>query len=270
MRRFLSAATGVALALVSAAPVLAGDLADLLMPPEGWTVTIKGNVLTSPEYPGAKSNGIIGYPSGSIRKAGTPASFSTPDDGIGFALFDTGWLKAGPVASFVGARKAKDHPSLAGLRDVDWTIEGGVFAELWPMEQLRMRAELRHGFHGHHGLVADLGADWVVKHGAWTLSAGPRVTLSSKAFMEKYFAVDAAGSVASGLPTFNPGGGFKSVGATVAAKYDWNKAWSTTLWARYDRLTGDAGASPIVKQRGSTNQYTLGGIVAYSFDFKGF
>ena len=40
MRRFLSAATGVALALVSAAPVLAGDLADLLMPPEGWTVTI--------------------------------------------------------------------------------------------------------------------------------------------------------------------------------------------------------------------------------------
>ena len=268
MRRWLFAAVvGLAFHAPSAR---AADFADMIMPPEGWTVTLKGNALTQPSYPGAKDNGFVFYPGGSLRKAGTPATFSTPDEGIGFALYDAGWLKAGPVGTFVGARRAKDHKALTGLHDVDWTVEAGAFVELWPMEKLRMRAELRHGFHGHHGIVAEFGADWVEKYGAWTFSAGPRLALASDKFMKKYFTVDAPSAVLTGLPAFNAKGGLKSVGVTVAAKYDWTKNFSTTLWGRYDRLSGDAGASPVVKTLGSPNQFTIGVIAAWSVDFKGF
>lgn len=267
--RFPLFALGCA-AIALAGPARAGDLGEMLMPPEGWTVTLKGNLLTAPSYPGAKENSILFYPSAGIRRAGTPATFSTPDQGVSLALFDAGWLKAGPVAAFVGARKSRDHAALSGLNDVDWTIEGGVFVELWPMEQLRTRIELRKGFHGHHGYVADFGADWVVKQGAWTFSAGPRLTLASDDFMRRYFGVNALESVASGLPVYKVDGGVKSYGATLAAKYDWSKNFSTTLWGRYDRLVGDAGASPVLSRDGSRNQYTLGLIAAYSFDFRGF
>jgi len=257
-------------AAVLAAPARAGDLGDILMPPEGWTVTLKANLISAPSYPGAKDNSILFFPSGGIRKAGTPATFSTPDQGVSLALFDIGWLKAGPAASFVGARRGRDHAALLGLNDVDWTIEGGAFVELWPMEQLRTRVELRKGFHGHHGYVADFGADWVVKQGQWTFSAGPRLTLASDDFMRRYFSVSPLESGLSGLPVYKADGGVKSYGATIAAKYDWSKAFSTTLWGRYDRLTGDAAKSPIVRETGSPNQFTVGLIAAYAFDFRGF
>jgi len=234
-----------------------------------WLVTVKGNFTASPQYPASKDWGFSPFPSLSVRRAGTPLAFSSPDDNLGFALIDHGWFKFGPSAKFVAARNSADHRELLGLRDIDWTIEAGLFAEFWANENIRLRADIRHGFHGHRGFVADLGADYVHRSGAWTFSGGPRLALGDTKYMSRTFGVTGPESLANGvLPVFAPDGGFKSFGAAGAVSYDWNANWRTTLWGRYDRLAGDAGRSPVATLTGSRNQFTLGATVAYTFNLR--
>lgn len=243
-------------------------LAQSLPSPGGaWTVTLKGNVVAAPAYPGADDLRVLPYPSFSIRRAGTPARFGAPDDSVSFGLLDLGWLRAGPSFNFIGARKASDHPELYGLRNVDWTLEAGVFAEVWPTEFMRARLDVRRGFHGHHGVVADIGADGVLPYGAWTFSAGPRLSVATQSFMDAYFSVTPGEALANGvLPAYSAGGGLKSVGLAGAATYRFSPQWAATAFARYDRLVADAGDSPIPQQFGSRNQFRFGATVAYSFD----
>jgi outer membrane scaffolding protein for murein synthesis (MipA/OmpV family) len=231
-----------------------------------WLVTVRGNIRAAPSYPGASSTSVLGFPSLSFRRAGTPVSFSAPDDNIGFALYDIGWLKAGPAARFVGARNRKDHPQLVGLRNVDWTLEAGGFLELWPIEKIRTRLDVRYGFHGHRGVVADFGADWVERFAQWTVSGGPRLRLASSKYMNAYFSATPAEAAINGRITpFNAGGSFVSAGLATAVSYDWSSQWRTTVHGKWDRLGGDAGQSPIVSQLGSRNQFTVGATLAYTF-----
>jgi outer membrane scaffolding protein for murein synthesis (MipA/OmpV family) len=114
-------------------------------------------------------------------------------------------------------------------------------------------------------VVADFALDGVLPSGAWTFSAGPRLTLASGDYMDAYFSVSPLESVLNGAPAYAAGGGVKSVGAAVAATYRFSPQWSTTGFARYDRLVGSAGDSPIPQLYGSRNQFTFGANVAYSF-----
>lgn len=237
---------------------------------DGWTVTIRGAGGVSPGWDGARDLTPFLLPGLSVRKAGAPTSFAAPDDAVGVALLDEGWLKAGPVGRLRGPRRQSQHAVLRGLHDIDWTLEAGLFAEFWPMEKIRTRVEIRQGFLGHHGVVADLYADWVERQGAWTVSIGPRLSLASGATMNKIYGVTLQDAIARPtLPIYQPGGGLRSLGVAGAVSYRWSPAWTTTVYAKYARLAGPAGASPIVREIGSSNQVTVGLIVAYSFDWAG-
>ena len=263
---FSVAACAVAIALPASA-------ADKAAPPAnpGWTVTLRANGYLAPQYEGSKTLAPMAAPGFGLRRAGTEAAFSTPDDSISYALFDAGWLKAGPAGRFKSARRARDHNELAGLRDVDWTIEGGVFAEIWPMEKLRARVEALRNFHGPQGVDINSGVDWVEKTGAWTLALGPRLSIANDHFMRAYFSVTPAEALLSGnLGAYRAKSGIKSYGVAGSANYRWNQSWDTTFYGGYDRLAHAAAASPIVAKTGSRNQFTVGAIVAYSFDVEGF
>ena len=165
------------------------------------------------------------------------------------------------------ARSLSDDAALIGLRDIPWSIEGGVFIEYWPIiDHLRTRAELRQGFNGRQGFVADLAADWVEKFGHMTLSGGPRLSLADGTYMDTNFGITPAEAIANGgVPAFNPTAGLKSVGIGAALKYDWSDTWATTGFVKYDRLVDDAARSPIVQVLGDKDQFTLGAEVTYSF-----
>lgn len=262
MTRYLTAA---ALALVLSAPAFAQE------PAGDWIVTVRGNAKVQPAFPGAKNYGVMGYPSLSFRRATTPQRFTAPDDNISFALYDAGWLKAGPSARFMGARRASEHRILTGIHDVGWTLELGGFVELWPMEKLRGRIDLRQAVNGHKGFVADLGLDYVETAGAWTFSIGPRVSYGDQSFMRSWFGVTPAEAVANGRVTaYTASSGFSSVGTTVGATYTFNPQWQLTAYARYDQLIGPAARSPVVRVLGTEHQATFGLKLAYSFGVKGF
>src|SRR5918995_648178 len=236
----------------------------------GLIVTVTGNALLAPAYPGSDELSLLAYPSLSFRRFGEPKRFSTPDDGLTLPFYDTPALRIGAVGRFRGGRYLESDRRLFGLEDVRWAVEPGVFIEFWPAQFLRTRAELRRGFHGHDGFVADLGADLVQRFGAVTASIGPRVSLGDREFTSTYFGVTAAESAINRvLPAYRPSGGVTSVGALASLSVDWSERWSTTVSASYARLVGDAAESPIVMQFGSRDQFTIGASLSYSFGLDG-
>lgn len=236
--------------------------------PSGWIVTVKANLQLQPTYPGADELSFIGYPSLSFRRAGTVERFSAPDDGLSFSFIENSTLRLGVVGRFQGGRYLQDDRRLAGLNKIDWTVEPGIFVEYWPVDFLRARAEVRHGINGHDGFVADLGLDLVQTFGAFTVSAGPRLSLGDSEFTRTYFGVTPVEAALNGqVEAYRPSGGVTSVGAVASASYKWSEQWSTTAFVSYDRLVSDAADSPIVREFGSENQFGLGLTVSYSFGF---
>ncbi|MBZ6078871.1 MipA/OmpV family protein [Microvirga puerhi] len=256
--------------------VLPAQAQDILSPTpsaeasSAWIVTLTGTGLVSPKYEGASAYGLSGFPSVGFRHPNEPEEFSAPDDSLDYTLFSTSGWKVGPVANIRSGRSAQDDSRLSGLRNYPWAIEAGVFVEYWPIQdRLRTRLEVRHGLHRHDGFVADLSADLIQKFGAFTLSGGPRASLADNSIMEKEFGISPAGALRNGmLPAFSAHGGVKSVGLEAAVSYDWSDQWRTTVFQRYDRLVGDAGASPITTRLGSRNQLIFGLELTYAFELR--
>jgi outer membrane protein len=234
-----------------------------------WTVTvgIEGRVL--PAFEGSDRYVLAPYPIVEIRRGGTARRFSAPRDGFGVAILDAGSFRLGPAGKVSLPRREEDDDALRGLGDVDWTVEAGIFIEYWPLHWLRTRAEVRHGFGGHAGVVAELTADLVAPvTRQLTLSAGPRLTLATAEALEPYFGVNAAQSAATGLPVFSPEGGVRAVGAGVQARQQWTPQWATNVFLEYDRLLGDAADSPVLSRGGSADQITVGLGMSYTFDIR--
>jgi len=233
--------------------------------PNDWILTVKGNAQITPMFEGSDKTSFVVFPSFTLRRATEPRRFAAPDDGVSLTFYGNPVVSFGVVAAYQGGRYYQDDRRLFGLSKINWTIEPGVFVELWPTEQLRGRFEIRHGLNGS-GFTAGLALDWVERVGRFTVSGGPRAVLADSDYMDKYYSVSPYEAAINGrvLP-FKAKGGVRSVGAAAAISYDWSDEWNTTLFGRYDYLTGDAGKSPIVRAFGSRNQFSVGLPAAYSF-----
>lgn len=273
MERLARVIAGLGLAVALPTAACAADLTPASPPPAAtnpppqWTVEFGGDVRTLPHYQGSDVYGIYPVPFLDVRPAGTAPRFHAPRDGFGYALYDTDTLKAGPVAQIELGRQVKHNPALEGLGNVGATLEAGGFVEYWPTSWLRARLEVRQGIGGHHGIVSDGSVDFVVPVGPqWTLSGGPRLTVATKDANEPYFGINAVQSVASGLPTYDPGSGIRSVGLGAQAIYRWTPRWSTYGFVEYSRLSDGVANSPIVAIRGEPDQAMFGLGATYSFD----
>jgi outer membrane protein len=242
-----------------------------LRPPAyDWTITVGLEGRVEPIFQGSRDFALRPYPLFDIRRFGTPERFHGPRDGFGVGLFEGSNFQIGAVGQYRIARRESDDPAaLHGLGNVPWALEVGAFAEYWWVPWLRTRAEVRQGFNGHHGVVADVFMDAVVPvNPQLTMSGGPRVTFATTAATRPYFSINEVQSAASGLPVFAAEGGVRSVGAGAQARYFWTPQWATHAFVEYERLSDDAASSPLVTERGSANQWTFGLGATHSFDIK--
>jgi outer membrane protein len=251
-------------------PIPAVSLPFLPTPAGLWTITIGVGGNFRPDFEGATRYLLSPTPIINMQRAGSGQQpFISPRDGAGIALFDSGSFRAGPVGTFLSSRKASSDPALNGLHDVKNTVELGGFVEYFPVDWFRARAELRRGFGGSTGVFADLSADAIVP--VWnslTWSAGPRLSFANTRATAPFFSIDQTAAWASGLPLFNAKGGLHSVGAGTQLRYQITPHWEVHSTIEYQRLTGDAAASPLVTQRGSPNQATFSIGASYSFDVR--
>ena len=265
--RTISAGAAFAAAYVYISPVLADDLLLSTKPVTTWVVSVGGMATLGPDYPGSKTFAPGFMPSISWRKAGEAEEFSAPEDGLDLTAFDTSGFKLGATFGFDGGRYKSGNARLAGLNDVKWTVDSGVFFEYWPISnRFRTRMEVMHGFRRTDGFVVNFSADWVQKYGQFTLSGGPRLALADHNEMQSRFGVTAPEAAVSNFSVYNARAGVKSTGVGLTQSYSLNPSWTGTLYQHYDRLVGPAGDSPLVANGGSRNEFTIGAGLTYSFN----
>ncbi|MDX2264125.1 MAG: MipA/OmpV family protein [Hyphomicrobiales bacterium] len=264
MRAF-GAALALSVSLAAWQPARADDFEPV---GDVWIVTIGGYIVGQPDYLGSDDYEAAFKPIFNIRREGTKEYLSLPGDAGGFALIDRGGFRFGPAFALRNERDAGDNRDTRGLDDVDYTFELGAFAEYWAGDAFRARVELLQGVNGHEGFVANFAADAVLNRGPWTFTAGPRLTVVSDDFNDAYFGVSAADSIASGLAPFDAEGGLHSVGATVSASYQVSERLSLKAYAEYDRLLDGAADNPLVDDRGSEDQFSVGVGAAYRFEIR--
>ena len=87
-------------------------------------------------------------------------------------------------------------------------------------------------------------------------------------YQSAFFSITPAEAATSnGLTAFHAGGGLNAAGIDATARYDLTDRFSIRAFAEWDRLLGDAADSPLVKLKGSADQFEGGIGAAYKFDF---
>ncbi|MEE4237482.1 MAG: MipA/OmpV family protein [Anderseniella sp.] len=228
-----------------------------------YEIELGAGAIVKPKYPGADSYLVSPFPIFGVGRFYVP--------GLG-QVVEGEEMKRGlffyPSFDVNGERKASDSADLTGTDKVDWAVEvgvGGGYRHDW----LRGFVELRQGFNGHEGQVAEFGLDFIATPMERVeLFFGPRASWASNDYMDTYFGVtpDEASADGSMLSAFNADAGFKTVGLAGRVRYDWTEQIALHLRGEWDHFIGDAADSPIVKA-GSINQFSIGVGMSYKFAF---
>lgn len=217
-----------------------------------------------PSYPGSDGFSLRPLVDVSVGRGDDVFPFEAADESFGFSVINEGGFGIGPALGLEGSRTAGDVG--APLDKVSTTFEAGAFIQYAFGPGFRLRAEARRGVGGHDGWIGNVGADFVTRRGDdYLFSIGPRVTLADRRYHRAYFGVTPAESARTGLAAYAPGGGVQAVGATAGFLAQLNKRWGIYSYAKYDRIVGDAGRSPVVRTYGSRDQLSGGVALTYTF-----
>lgn len=227
-----------------------------------YVLDLGAGVMAQPRYPGSDETIFVPYPLIAVSK------FFLPGYGQVQESSDTRRLSIYPSFNFIGKRNSADSNELKGLDDVDWSLEAGLGIS-YRYDWIRGFAEVRQGFNGYSGQVANFGIDLIGNPSEdLELRFGPRAGWGSQSYMDTYFGINKSEAAASPLydKAYKVDAGFNTVGLAGSATYNLSEDWKLHALVGWDRLVGDAGNSPIVKE-GSENQYYAGAGLTYRFAF---
>lgn len=232
-----------------------------------WIVTLGGYGTTEPSWLGSNNNAAGFRPIIDIHRASDYEWLALPNDAVSLTLIEGANYRAGVAGDYLLDRP--HEPDLWGLRKIDYTIELGGFAEYYPAPFFRTRVELLQGVTGSEGFLANLAADLILSPTApWLFTVGPRLRLADTQYQSTFFSVDSGiQSAVSGLPPYHASGGVSSAGIDATALYHVNERLSLRAFAEWNRLEGDAANSPIVRFRGSEDQFEAGIGASYKFHY---
>mgnify|MGYP000847477347 CR=1 FL=1 len=237
--------------------------------PENWQVTVGVAPVIAPVYSGSQDYTVSIYPDLRLRYG--ERFFASIPEGLGYnAILTPNW-KIGPLVKIRFGRKEDTGGStflvsgqtdaLLGMGDIDPAGEAGGFVE-YRTANWGTRVEIRQGFGGHEGLIGDLNVNYFNRIGAMRYTIGPRMTLASRDFIDTYYGVTPAQSLASGYAPYTTESGLVSIGLGASAVMPLSSAWNLGVFAGFDYLTDKAGDSPLVE---STSQFSLIGSLSYRF-----
>jgi MipA family protein len=175
----------------------------------------------------------------------------------------------GPVLGLRAARDdGVDDPIVRRLREVEATVEAGLFVEYGFTDTLAPGDRLSVGLEAKGGRGNQLiwGASYQApKVGAFQFGVDVRASYANDKYMDTYFSVDGNNSARSGLPTYVASAGLKSTAVGFTGTYDLSPQWALIGRVGVSRLGGDASDSPIVRLRGNTNATSVGLAIGYRF-----
>jgi outer membrane protein len=237
---------------------------------QGWTVTVGALPGIAPEYSGASQYRFNLIPLFDVRRPDERPVLFFPDDGLSYSVIDTHNFKFGPAGNLKSGRGSADDAELVGLDNYDWSVQAGVFAEVWLVpDTIRTRAELLWGFHSGDGLTANLAADWVQHFGKATFAVGPRMVIMSDSTAQLEYGVSPLQSAINGqVAPYQASGGVESIGVAATYTYPLSRQMNLLAFGRYDGLVGSAADSTVTERFGSDSQFTFGVGLTYSFNYR--
>jgi outer membrane protein len=250
-------------ATVSTALLPTGALAQSAFPAPGddAVLTLGGGPKLQPKYEGAKNYMFAPFPIISLRFMVNPFT-GQPSSEFGFGV--------APAFRFLDERSGSVDRRLRGTDKIGIAVETGLTVD-YTTPFARGFVEVRQGFGGHSGQVADLGLDGILRPAPGVkLSLGPRISFASADYMDTYFTIDRKAAARSRFNRFEADAGLKSWGAGGRIDWDLTPQWLIRLDGTWNRMAGDAGRSPIVRNGGDRDQFTVGLGAAYRFglDYK--
>jgi outer membrane protein len=182
------------------------------------------------------------------------------------SFFQSDNFKAGPLVRLDFGRDESDSIDLTGLGNVGTSVELGLFVSytVGPT-RLRLRAQ-QDVVRGHSGMlvIGDLGV--AIYRSDRLAVSGTLITIWADGdYMDAYFSVTAAQSLASSLAVFDTTSSLKDVSLAFGANYAVSDRWALVANAGYSKLLSDAKNSPIVAVQGSSDQFVAGIFAVYSF-----
>ncbi|WP_308916391.1 MipA/OmpV family protein [Jannaschia sp. LMIT008] len=225
--------------------------------------TLRAGVAARPDYFGsdsAEAAADLGFSLNYLRLGGL--EFGNPDP-----LYVPEGFRVTGSLRYVGDRDDDDNAELAGLDDVDASLELGA-GLAYGTRDYQVFGAVRYGVIGHEAWVGEVGGDVFFRpNDQLTLRMGPRAFFGSNDYADTYFGVSGAESIASNgnFTSFDPGGGLISTGVELGAGYRFNEDWGVDAAVRYDRYRRDAADSPILQDDdtvsariGITRRFTFG------------
>lgn len=226
---------------------------------------VRGGVDTTPEYFGSANNEV--FYDFAIRPAyvrlgklefGNPAP---PHAKYGFRIK--------PAFRIVDGRDPLDYPELSGTYDLPPSIEIGV-GLAYSQRKFEVYADARYGLFGHETWVGEIGGDYYMyPTDSLKLWIGPRFTMGTNAYVDKWYGIDALEAQFSAFPQYDPSPGLVRVGVEMGATFDLHEKWDFEGALTYERFVGGAADSPIITQVGSEEQLSarIGFVRRFSWRF---
>lgn len=233
-----------------------------------WNVMVGGGAIYAPDFEGSKDYEILPFPFISLDYKDI-VYIRGPEVGVNLLRVrptDDVKLSVGPFARYRRDRPEKRNDALTGLGKVGTAIEVGGLARVGVGPAWVEVSMAKDVADGHKGLVgvASGGADFDLSD-KLGLSASVSTTWADDDYMQRYFGVTPVQATRSGLPAFTAEKGIKDVGANLSLRYRLSDRWMVSATGGYTRLMNDAKDAPLVRLRGSADQWQGGLFLAYRF-----
>ena len=247
-------------------------------PKTSWNYTVGGGAIYAPAFVGSKDYQLIAYPD--LKVEYKDKFFASVGEGIGYNVINSNGWRIGPIAKYAFERNdngknpfrvaGKESTALRGLGNVDATLELGGFVE-YSYEPFTYKVELRQGVDGHEGMIGETSLNYtgsIDRFGPPIFYAfGPRATFADSNYNNAYFGISQTQSTNSGLSRYSADAGLVSYGVGGFVSIPVSDSVSVSAFGGYDRLGSEVADSPLIKQRGTENQFVSGLSVSYQFGY---
>lgn len=234
-------------------PVRLGAL--LAVPLAGWGgaaqaqdrdhVVLGAGVAVAPVHQGADDYRLLPIPTIDIKEGWF---FANLRNGIGIEPIDTGTVTIGVSAVFLQGYRKRDVPM--GIDRLSDGVGARVFANIRAHGFVATLGTTKGVSGGTEGVVADASLSYpVALSSRFTLTPTIGASWADGKHNNRYFGITAPESLASGLPRFTAGSGFKDVSGALTASYRLTDRISLSATGSVTSLLGEMKDSPLVERK---------------------
>ena len=208
-------------------------------------VVLGVGVAGAPVYQGSKDYRVLPLPAIDIKKGWL---FANLRNGVGVEPINTENITIGASAVFVPGYRKRDVP--IGVDKLSNAVGARLFTNIHASGFVATLGVVKVLSGGTKGTIADAGLSYPVKLSTrFTVTPTIGTTWADRKYNDGYFGITAAESLASGLPQFRAGSGFKDVSGALTASYRLTDRVSLSVTGTVSTLLGGVKDSPLVVKK---------------------